>query len=107
MKTCPNPQCNMSGIPDDARFCPKCGEPFATNVGPSKPPGGKVVDAKPKNVEKKALKALLLSLLIVVGIYLGVSLFVNLYLNPKIQREREDRDSFEFVVDTLEYEEFE
>ena len=24
MKTCP--KCNMSGIPDDATFCPKCGE---------------------------------------------------------------------------------
>ena len=106
MKTCPNPQCNMSGIPDEAKFCPKCGMPLTTQ-SPSKPSGGKVVDAKPENVAKEALKALLLSLLIIVGIYLGVSLFVNLYLNPKIQREREERDSFEFVVDTLEYEEFE
>lgn len=25
MKTCQNPQCKMSGIPDEAEFCPKCG----------------------------------------------------------------------------------
>ena len=25
MKTCPNPKCNMSGIPDNAKFCPNCG----------------------------------------------------------------------------------
>ena len=26
MKTCPNPNCKTTGIPDDAKFCPKCGE---------------------------------------------------------------------------------
>ena len=25
MKACLNPQCQMSGIPDEAKFCPKCG----------------------------------------------------------------------------------
>lgn len=25
MKTCPNPQCKTTGLPDDAKFCPKCG----------------------------------------------------------------------------------
>lgn len=25
MKTCPNPQCQMTDIPDDFKFCPKCG----------------------------------------------------------------------------------
>lgn len=34
MKTCP--KCNMSGIPDDAKFCPKCGSKF--NVCPSSIP---------------------------------------------------------------------
>lgn len=24
-KKCPNPQCNMTGIPYDAKYCPKCG----------------------------------------------------------------------------------
>ena len=28
MKTCPNPKCKMSGIPDEAKFCPKCGTPL-------------------------------------------------------------------------------
>lgn len=22
---CPNPKCNTTGIPDDAKFCPNCG----------------------------------------------------------------------------------
>lgn len=26
MKTCPNPKCKATDIPDDAQFCPKCGE---------------------------------------------------------------------------------
>lgn len=25
MKTCPNPKCKATGLPDDARFCPNCG----------------------------------------------------------------------------------
>lgn len=25
MKTCPNPNCKTTGIPDDAKFCPHCG----------------------------------------------------------------------------------
>lgn len=25
MKTCPNPKCKTTGIPDEAKFCPKCG----------------------------------------------------------------------------------
>ena len=25
MKTCPNPKCKNTDIPDDARFCPACG----------------------------------------------------------------------------------
>lgn len=29
MKTCPNPDCNFSGIPDEAKFCPKCGAPLS------------------------------------------------------------------------------
>lgn len=33
MKTCPNPTCNYSGFPDDAKFCPKCGSKI--NVCPS------------------------------------------------------------------------
>lgn len=26
MKTCPNQKCKASGLPDDAKFCPNCGE---------------------------------------------------------------------------------
>ena len=29
MKTCPNPKCKTTGIPDEAKFCPKCGYSFA------------------------------------------------------------------------------
>lgn len=25
MRTCPNPKCNATGIPEDAKFCPICG----------------------------------------------------------------------------------
>jgi hypothetical protein len=28
MKTCTNPKCNATNIPDDAMFCPKCGKPI-------------------------------------------------------------------------------
>lgn len=28
MKTCPNPNCNFADIPDEAKYCPKCGSPF-------------------------------------------------------------------------------
>lgn len=31
MKTCP--KCNMSGLPDDAKFCPKCGTKFDNGKG--------------------------------------------------------------------------
>lgn len=26
MKTCPNPKCKATGIPDNAKFCPVCGQ---------------------------------------------------------------------------------
>lgn len=28
MKTCPNPKCKATGIPDEAQFCPEYGNPF-------------------------------------------------------------------------------
>lgn len=28
MKTCPNPNCKTSGIPDEANYCPVCGSPI-------------------------------------------------------------------------------
>ncbi len=28
MKTCSNPNCNATGIPDEAKFCPVCGQPM-------------------------------------------------------------------------------
>lgn len=28
MKTCPNPKCKTTGIPDEAKFCPNCGTPL-------------------------------------------------------------------------------
>lgn len=30
MKTCPNPQCRMTDISDDFKFCPKCGTALET-----------------------------------------------------------------------------
>lgn len=32
MKTCPNPNCKATGIPDEAKFCPNCG----TQLSPGK-----------------------------------------------------------------------
>lgn len=29
---CPNPQCKTTGIPDDAKFCPKCGATINKSV---------------------------------------------------------------------------
>jgi len=29
-KTCPNPQCGRSGLPQEAQFCPDCGFELAT-----------------------------------------------------------------------------
>ena len=36
MKTCTNPKCNASGIPDDAMFCPICGEALVEATNPWK-----------------------------------------------------------------------
>ena len=36
MKTCTNPKCNATGIPDDAMFCPVCGEALVEVTNPWK-----------------------------------------------------------------------
>ena len=34
MKTCPNPKCKTTGIPDEAKFCPKCGATLTDTPSP-------------------------------------------------------------------------
>ena len=32
MKTCPNPKCKATGIPDEAKFCPNCGRLLSAEI---------------------------------------------------------------------------
>lgn len=58
MKTCTNPKCNATGIPDDAMFCPVCGEALVETSDPWK----EKYDAFMKEREELLIKKKQLSL---------------------------------------------
>lgn len=58
MKTCTNPKCNATGIPDDAMFCPVCGEALVEATNPWK----EKYDAFMKEREELLIKKKQLSL---------------------------------------------
>lgn len=54
MKTCPNPNCKTTGIPDDAKFCPVCGTELKVSKIVSSNQNTKVYNEQPSRSDKKS-----------------------------------------------------